>query len=270
MLVVYRLIAIDLDDTLLASDLKISDANKNSILKAIDKGVLVTIATGRMYKSVLPFINELKITVPVIAFQGAYICNPITGELIDKKIMPKENAKQIIMDCIKDNTHIQLHTEDSFYFAQENEYSRQYEKLSGIRGQEEKDLYKVLDLEPIKMIIMAEPDKITALNEKYQNIYKDDMQIVVSKLSYLEFTHIDATKGRAVEKLSSILGIKQDEIICIGDSYNDISMIQYAALGVAMANAPQAVKEKADYISKTNDEDGVAAVINKFILGEVI
>ena len=84
MLVVYRLIAIDLDDTLLASDLKISDANKNSILKAIDKGVLVTIATGRMYKSVLPFINELKITVPVIAFQGAYICNPITGELKDK------------------------------------------------------------------------------------------------------------------------------------------------------------------------------------------
>jgi hydroxymethylpyrimidine pyrophosphatase-like HAD family hydrolase len=66
------------------------------------------------------------------------------------------------------------------------------------------------------------------------------------------------------------LGIKQDEIICIGDSYNDISMIQYAALGVAMANSPQAVKEKADYISKTNDEDGVAAVINKFILGEVI
>jgi Cof subfamily protein (haloacid dehalogenase superfamily) len=96
------------------------------------------------------------------------------------------------------------------------------------------------------------------------------MQIVVSKPSYLEFTHIDATKGRAVEKLSSILGIKQDEIICIGDSYNDISMIQYAALGVAMANSPQAVKEKADYISKTNDEDGVAAVINKFILGEVI
>ena len=184
--------------------------------------------------------------------------------------MPKGNAKQIIMDCIKDNIHIQLHTEDSFYFAQENEYSRQYEKLSGIRGQEEKDLYKVLDLEPIKMIIMAEPDKITALNEKYQNIYKDDMQIVVSKPSYLEFTHIDATKGRAVEKLSSILGIKQDEIICIGDSYNDISMIQYAALGVAMANSPQAVKEKADYISKTNDEDGVAAVINKFILGEVI
>ncbi len=266
----YKLIAIDLDDSLLNTDLKISDRNKKALLKAAEKGIKVTIATGRMYKSALPYIRELNISVPVLAYQGAYIKEPDTGRTIVRKAVPREYVLHLIEDCRKDNLHLQIYTEDTYYFAQDNEYSRFYENQSGVKGVEVGDLIPVADCEPIKLLIIDKPEKISALYSRYSEAFSGKLQTVVSRPIYLEFTHIDATKGKALEQLSMMLGVDRDAVIAIGDSYNDISMIEYAGLGVAMGNSPEDVKMRADYVTATNIEDGVADVIEKFVLGDVI
>lgn len=262
------MIVVDLDDSLLGNDLKISKENKKALKSAMDKGLLVTIATGRMLSSALPYIRELNIDIPVITYQGAYIKDTLTGETLTKTTLPMMYAKQLIEECKKDDLYIQAYVEDNYYFAHDNEYSQLYHRLSGIKGIEVGDLETFLKEEPIKMLIIDVPYRISTFRNKFDALYGEHIQIAISKPNYLEITHIDATKGRALEHLALMLGIAREEVIAIGDSYNDISMLDYAGLGVAMGNAPDEVKAHAQYVTKGNDEDGVAEVVKMYVLKE--
>jgi len=262
----YRLIAVDLDDSLLGDDLKISGGNRRALLAAQERGTQVTIATGRMLDSAMPFIRELNITVPVITYQGAYIKDTVTGETLVKKPIPMEYAHRILEECKRDKLYVQVYLENSYFFEQENQYSRLYHRLSGIRGRAVGDLKTFLKEEPIKILIIDEPERIPVFRSRFEKLFGGRLQIAVSKPNYLELTHIEATKGNALERLGSMLGIKKEEIIAIGDSYNDVSMIEYAGLGVAMGNAPDPVKAFARYVTKGNEEDGVAEVVERFVL----
>lgn len=263
----YKLVAIDLDDTLLGNDLKISEKNKEFLQKAIDKGLLVTIATGRMFCSAQPFVTELNLNVPVITYQGALIKNSVTGETLLEWLLPMKYAQKIVEFCKKEDLHLQAFIEDSYYYNEENKYSCYYHEHSGIKGYPIGDLGKFLKKEPVKMIIINEPERINKLKDIFNEMLGGEVQITISKPSYLEFTHIEATKGKAIEHLCSMYDIEKSEVIAIGDSYNDISMIEYAGLGVAMDNSPDIVKSVADFVTKSNDEDGVAFVIDKFLFG---
>jgi Cof subfamily protein (haloacid dehalogenase superfamily) len=264
----YRLIAVDLDDSLLGSDSKISEANKRALFSARDKGVYVTIATGRMLDSAMPYIKELNIDIPVITYQGAFIKDTQTGDTLVRKLVPREHALRILEEVKKQNLHIQTYNESSYFFEQDNEFSRFYHKMTGIKGEEVEDLYQLLmnEEEPIKMIIIDEPSKIAQLYPYFQELYGDILQVSISMPEYLEFTNIDATKGNALALLGDMLEVPKEEIIAIGDSYNDISMIKYAGMGIAMDNAVDDVKSHAKYITKGNDENGVAEAIERFVL----
>ncbi len=263
----YKLIAIDLDDTLLNDDLRISDNNKESIVKAVEQGVMVTIATGRMFAATLPYIKELNLNIPVITYQGALIKNLATDEVILHNTLPLKYAKQIIEICNEDKLHLQAFIDDAFYYNEDNEYSKTYSKIIGIEGNEVGDLLSFVTNEPTKMIIIDEPNVIQQLKHKFIGIFGDRIHITSSKPKYLEFTHADANKGKSIEFLCSMYNIRREETIAIGDSYNDLTMIKYAGLGVAMGNSPDDVKSHADYVTKSNNEDGVSQVINNFILG---
>ncbi|HHY81097.1 MAG TPA: HAD family phosphatase [Clostridiales bacterium] len=262
----YRLIAVDLDDSLLGNDLKISEANRRSLYAAREKGVHVTIATGRMLDSAMPYIKELSIDIPVITYQGAFIKDTKTGSTLVKMAVPLEYAIKAVEECKKENLHVQVYLENSYYFEKDNQFSRLYYRLSGIKGTEAGDLINFMKEEPIKLLIIDEPDRIYLYRHHFEDLFGDVLQVSISKPNYLELTNINATKGNALARLSSILGIPREEIIAIGDSYNDISMIEYAGLGVAMGNAPDYVKSFAQYVAKGNDEDGVADIVERFIL----
>ncbi len=262
----YRLIAVDLDDSLLGSDAKISGANKDALFAARDKGVHITIATGRMIDSAMPFIEEMKIDIPVITYQGAFIKDIHTGETLVRKSVPMDYVHRIIDECRKRNLHLQAYDEITYFFDKDNEYSRYYHRMSGIQGQEAGDLKQFLKEEPMKLLVIAEPEIIQKHVEDFQKQFGDQLQVLISRPPYLEFTSGEATKGKALAKLGDMLKIPQEEIIAIGDSYNDISMIDYAGLGVAMGNAPEEVKSYAKYIARGNDEDGVADVVERFII----
>ncbi|MGI6538767.1 MAG: Cof-type HAD-IIB family hydrolase [Caldicoprobacterales bacterium] len=268
----YKLIAIDLDDTLLNTNLKISELNKKAILDAKRKGVYITIATGRMLNSAMPYIQELNIDIPVITYQGSYLTDVKTGKNIIKKAVPLDYANAIIEECKLENLHIQAYHDTTYFFEVENKYSQFYEKMSGVQGEEVGDLVRYLKYElkeePVKLIIIDEPPKIHNAFKHFQEKFGKHLQVLISRPHYLEFTHIEATKGNALAQLGSILNIPREEIIAIGDSFNDISMIEYAGLGVAIGNSACQVKSHAQYIAPTNDEDGVADVIYRFIFGE--
>lgn len=262
----YEIVAIDLDDSLLNKDTKISNVNKNAIKLAQEKGTLITIATGRMLDSALPYIRELDINTAVIAYQGAYIKDLKTNEILSKKVVDISLAKEIIKQCKKDNLYVQAFIDGELYFEEDNEFSKVYEKRIGVKGKAVGNLTTFLHEGPMKLLMIDEAPRIKALSKEYQALFGEQVQVVISKPDFLEITHISATKGQALRLLAKVYNIPREKIIAIGDSYNDLSMINYAGLGVAMGNAPQGVKEQANYVTKSNDEDGVAEVIRRFIL----
>lgn len=260
------MIAIDLDDSLLGNDLMVSPKNKEALYKAIDQGVIVTIATGRMYISALVYAKQLGLDVPLITYQGGLIKSALSGKVLYDKSVPIDISRKIIEMARSKDAHLQIYVEDDYYFEKNNSYSEGYGKNVGVEGKEVGPLDLFLTLEPNKLIIIQEPERILELRDLFKEAFGDEIEINISKPQYLEFTHKDASKGKALEHLAKSKGINKENVMAIGDSYNDISMIKYAGLGVAMNNAPDEVKKWADYITGSNDEDGVAQAINKFVL----
>lgn len=263
----YRMVAIDLDDSLLDDDLTISQENLQAIRRTMEKGVIVTIATGRMFKSAFPYVKQLGIDVPVITYQGALVINALSKNVLLHYPVPLDLSREIIRESKKNDIHLQVYIDDEYYFEQHNKYSDLYFKVSGIVGTAVGPLEDFLEKEPTKLIMIDEPENILRWMKYYNEKFAGKLQVTISKAHYLEFTNIEATKGNAVRYLAEMYGIKPDEVIAIGDSFNDIPMLTYAGLGVAMGNAPEIVKSHADYVTYSNNENGVAHVLEKFVLG---
>ncbi|NLJ41752.1 MAG: HAD family phosphatase [Clostridiales bacterium] len=262
----YRLIAIDLDDTLLGTDLKISPKNREAILAAVEQGVQVTIATGRMYISAVNFAVELGLDIPLITYQGGLIKESNSGDILYNQTLPVDICQKVIQACQAKGVHLQVYIDDEYYIESENEYSEFYGRNVGLKGVTVGSLDKFLDRRPNKLLIIDKPKRITEIWKEFSPIFGQDIEISASKPIFLEFTHKEATKGKALKYLSGLKDIPKDEIIAIGDGHNDVSMIDYAGLGIAMKNAPEEVRNSADYVTATNDEDGVAQAIYKFVL----
>jgi len=264
----YKMIAVDLDDTLLSGDLSISPINSQAISDAVSRGVKVIVSTGRMFISTLHYVEQLKLDVPVITYQGALIKNAISNEVILAHTIPLDISKELIKESRKLGVYIQAYIGDDYYFDKHNGYSRYYYDLSGIEGKAVKRLEDFMVEEPLKLLIMDSPERILLLIQHFSSMFEFKVEITTSKSNYLEFTNINASKGKALEYLAQMFGIRREEVIAIGDNYNDISMIKYAGLGVAMGNAPKGVKDYADFVTGTNEDNGVAQVIHKYVIRE--
>jgi HAD superfamily hydrolase (TIGR01484 family) len=144
---------------------------------------------------------------------------------------------------------------------------RRYSFISGVKPKLVGDLLRVLDRPPIKLLAIAEEPLLDQLSAELRPKYAGRVHISKSKPFFLEFSHPEATKGHALAALAEFYGIKREEVIAIGDSFNDLEMIEYAGLGVMVANAREELKSLADYVTKANNGAGVVEVIEKFVLG---
>ena len=184
-----------------------------------------------------------------------------------RKPVPRELAAGILEECKKLNLHVQFYNENSYFFEKDNEFSRFYQRMTGIQGKETENLLQLLEREePIKLLVIDNQDRIRGNVCYFKELFGRNLQISFSRPEYLEFTNAEATKGNALAVLGQMLDISREEIIAIGDSHNDISMIEYAGLGIAMGNAIDELKHHADYVTKGNDENGVAEAVERFIL----
>jgi len=263
----YKLIAIDVDDTLLTDELIVTEGTKRALEAAIAQGTTITLATGRMFASAQKIANQIELNVPIITYQGALVKTLLDGQVLYERLVPADAVKLLYQYSQANGLHLQLYVNDELYSQADNEKIALYSKLTNIPYKIDPDYESLLDKPMNKMLIIDEPDRLDKVAEELRPLIGDRVHITKSKPHYLEFMHKEGTKGHALEALAQHIGCDMEETIAIGDAWNDREMIQAAGLGVAMGNAIDSLKELADYTTYSNNEEGVRHVIEKFVLG---
>lgn len=262
----YKLVAIDLDGTLLTDELTISPKTITAIQQAAAAGTIVTIATGRMFASAKLIAEQLDINVPLITYQGALIKDVHEKEVIYERYISPQIAQTLVEISRERNIHLQVYQDDMLYGAEDNEKLRTYAEKVNVPYKVEPDLAKLAQKGMTKLLFIEDPLMLDELQAELETLFGDKAHIAKSKKHYLEITHPEANKGSALLALADKLGIAQSEIIGIGDNHNDFELVAKAGLGVAMGNAVQEVKDIADYTTCSNNEEGVLHVLEKFVL----
>jgi len=265
----YKLLALDLDDTMLNSQLMIPGDSRRAVEQAWQAGARVTLATGRMFCSALPFARELGIEEYLITYQGALVRHAMTGDVLFHRPVPFDLALEVIELVNRYGYHINIYLDDVPYIARQTKESELYTAISRISMEEVGDLGAFLrerGQDPTKIVVVTREELIDRLLAEVRPIFGDQLHISKSKPHFLEFSHPLGNKGDALAAIAKYYGVARDEIIAVGDSYNDLEMIDYAGLGVVVGNARPEIKARADYVCRTNDECGVAEVVDKFIL----
>lgn len=263
----FKLIAVDLDDTLLNDSLEISPRTGQALRRAAERGVVVTIATGRMYRSALPIAVKLGIEVPIITYQGALVKNSATGEVLVDLPVPLKLAHDVLAVGYRAGVHMNVYLNDTLYVDSITPEGKGYANLAMVEMSVVGNLLDFLKKDPAKVLYITEPALLAGLKEELTAAFGNRLYITKSKPNYLEILHPLATKKHALGVLARRFGIAPEEIMACGDSYNDLDMLEFAGLGIAMGNAPEDIKKKADYVTDTNNNDGVAKAIEKYLLG---
>lgn len=276
----YKLVCIDMDGTLLNSNKKVTEETKKVLLEARNKGVKIAISTGRIYNNAAFYSKYIGLNSPVIAANGAII-KDVNDKEIYKGVIGYETCKKVLEVLKKYKMKPNFHTHNSIFCGGILEKLFIYLFITrGIPSDYKVKLYSVKDNEWDKVLLdnQSEILKCISIHTSKEVVKKvreelkqiKGIEVSSSNMLNLEINAEGVCKGKGVEILGEKLGIKKEEIIAIGDNENDLTMIEYAGLGVAMGNAPQFIKDKADYITSTNNQEGVSKVIRKFILKENI
>lgn len=264
----YKLIAIDIDDTLINDEKEVTPATQQALEQAVAQGVVVTLATGRAYASAQAIARQTGLNVPIITYQGALVKNLLDEQVLYERYVPVEAADKLFQYCIQHDLHLQTYIDDKLYSREDNDKIKDYTALNRTPYYVEPDFKKLVDQPTPKMLIIDEPSFLDELATKLRELLGDQVHITKSKPNFLEIMHHEGTKGHALKFLSAHFGCTPSDCIAVGDSWNDHEMLEAAGLGVAMGNAIPALKEIADYVTLSNNEDGVKHVIEKFILGQ--
>jgi Cof subfamily protein (haloacid dehalogenase superfamily) len=272
----YKLVAIDLDGTLLNVDKEISDRNKKAISLAIEKGVKIVICSGRVFSGARLFAKQVGSKDPVIACNGAIISENIDGKVIYSSNLDTEDCLKIIDICHKHKVYYHIYAGDTMLTEKLGHTALKYfEKNKALPEKDRvnieiiknmKDKIKRIPGQALKFVVIN--DNIELLKSIRNEIEQmKNVDVMSSNYDNFEVMNKGVSKGEALKRLSELLDIPPEEMLAIGDNENDISMLKYAGLGVAMDNGESCAKEAAKYITASNNQDGVAQAIEKFILG---
>lgn len=267
----YRMLATDLDDSLLDDRFAITPADREAIARAVRAGVKVVLATGRMFRSALPYALELGLDTPLITYQGACVRFPEGGGVLYNKPVPFDLALELVERVMPTGYHINVYIDDNLLVKRVTEESRLYWIISKVEPVEVGNLADYLRRvrrDPTKVLVVSAEENLNLLSEELNKVFAGRLHITKSKPYFLEFMHPEATKARALHAVAGYYGIHRENIIAVGDSYNDLEMIDYAGLGVVVANAREEIRRAADFVTRSNTRGGVARVINKFIFNE--
>lgn len=259
-----KLIAFDLDGTLLNQEHQLAAKTIEAVKKVREKGIITLVATGRMFISALPHIEKLAVKSPVITYNGALVMDPQKKEIIYHQPIPLAVARQITEMVEENNYHLNIYLDDKLYVKELNKFSDDYEKISGIKSEPVGNLVDFIDQDPTKMLIVEEDEqKQQEINKFLIDNFADQIEISASFNSFIEMTKKGISKDVPLQKIAADFGIKQEEVMAFGDGLNDLKMIEWAGRGVAMANANPMLQEAADDIAPNHDKLGIARYLKK-------
>lgn len=265
----YKLIAVDLDGTLLNEKKEISIRCQENISKLKEMGKKIILATGRPLRGMLPYIELLDLLDEnnyVVSYNGALVQNTKGDQVLFDKPLSLDSYKELYAVSKQLGVNIHALTGSSVLTPKNNPYTGIESSINQIPIIEGSPDDIDVSTNIIKVMFVDDPKKLDDIIPIIPKWVKEKYSIVRSAPIFLEFLNKGVDKGVGVSIIAERYGIRPHEVICVGDAGNDIGMIQYAGLGVAMGNATEDVKAEADYITLTNEEDGVAHIIEKFML----
>jgi Cof subfamily protein (haloacid dehalogenase superfamily) len=265
----YKAVFLDMDGTLLRSDHSISEPTIQTIRKLTAAGVPVVLVSARPLNGMLPAFSTLGLPehTPLITLNGSYIVQseqPIFDVRIDLN-----TTSQVTEQVRPFKATIAYYLQREWYSEVKDAWTDHEQKIMDVPVRVEPigqliGEWTVRGISPNKMMVMSEPANISIIQQHLRTIYNGQLNIYPSKATYLEVMDSRGSKSNAVRFVSERLGLASSEVIAMGDNYNDIGMIEFAGLGVAMGNAPDDIKAKADYVTDTNNDDGVRKALETF------
>lgn len=267
-----KLIALDLDDSLLNDKLLISDRTVEVLQKAAERNVYISICSGRSPSAILPFVRRLDLAGKeegryAVASNGTVVVDLHKREEIysakvsgDVLLFAKKEADKFNIPC-------QVYSSSKVYAGVDNEYTRMDSKLTGVPAEIVPDFENFLKQGFAKMMITGDPQILKGLQKDLSQKLKGKAVVLISKPYFLEILPPNCGKGEALEFLCGQLGIQMKDVMAFGDSMNDESMIAKCGMSVSMVNGLKEIQELAAYVTRlSNDQDGIADFVEQFVL----
>lgn len=265
-----KVLALDLDGTLTNSEKKISKKTKEVLERAMKQGVNVVLASGRPTMGILPLAKELNMKEYggyILAYNGAMMIDCKNGKVVYENVLP--------MDCIDTLCKVAKQYKVAILSYRGNEVITEDDTdpyvlkecfINKTKAHKVENLANAITTPVAKCLIVGEHEKLLPVKQYLEGVFQGQLNIFFSEPYFLEIMPLGVEKSSSLSRLLKLLKTNRSHLMACGDGLNDITMLEYAGLGVAMENGCKEAKEKADVITKSNDEDGVAIAVEKYIL----
>jgi hypothetical protein len=262
-----RLIALDLDGTLVGADLAISKRVRDTIARARERGTQITIVTGRMFAATRPFAQTLGITGPVVCYQGAAIFEAATGAVLRETPVDQDVTRTVLAWAEERHVHAQCYAGDQLYMQEVNRFSKRYTDLAKVEPVLVPSLRDAFAERPsIKIVLVDDPGPSEQHLAALKTLFGERAYLTRSHVDFVEVLSPGVNKGEALAFVAERYGASLGETMAVGDAWNDVPLITAAGIGVAMGSGPPELFAKADAVVGDVAHDGVAEAIEKYVL----
>lgn len=264
----YRLLAIDLDGTLLTPPPHklITPRTQQLLCQLSAQGVAIVIATGQRLPVLQQICRSLPLTAPQIIENGAVIVNIRSGAILHEKLLPTDQILATLEALRAFGFYRAYHTNDEVYVDFNTPRAQSWYRPPVPPAIQVEDVASIYPQPCIKVVGIGEESTLRAKRRELEDIFAEKLYVTQSSFDLIEFLNPEVSKVNALKTIAIDLGIAPEEVVAIGDNHNDIGMLRFAGLGVAMGNAHAEVKEAANHVTLSNSQEGVAAVIEELIL----
>ena len=262
----YRIIAADMDDTLLNHEGILTQRTEEALKNAMAAGAYVVLASGRMYESIAVYARRIGANAPLVCFNGGMLYDAVQDKPLATHSIPRETAIAIARRAEELGIYAQTYPGKGLYAEKRTDYTKAYEASVGIRCNETgMPLSQWISSDVVKLLFICDKKDTPGIIETFSREFPD-ISFMMSKPHYVEVVAKNVNKGRALRDLLDILGLAPEELVAFGDGQNDLAMLELAGRGYCMANALPSVREKCKRIAPSNAEDGCAQIIEKMLL----
>ncbi len=259
----YDLVAVDLDGTLVDENNTCSAIDADALHRLNASGVAVVIASGRMYRSTVTFHERLGLNTPILCYNGAMIRHPSNDFEWFHLPFPADLAAQVITYCEDNKLHLNFYLNDRLYAHRHTEWSDLYCSRTGSLLEPVGDLRQFIGQSPTKLIIVDTPERTNELGAYFRSQFGARANVTKSNVEYLEFMHAAANKAHTLARLAWRYGVPRSNVLAIGDGQNDLPMLRWAGMSVAMGNASDTVKHACQIVAPSLQENGLAWVVQE-------
>ena len=262
-----KLVAFDVDGTLVGRDLTISEAVRAAIGRMRDAGIAGCLVTGRMYRATLPFARELHFDAPIVCYQGAAVIDPASDEVLHHLVLENDVVSDLVDAAERDRAHLQLYRNDEYYCEQRNRFSDFYASLAQTQPVIVPSLREAFAYSgATKAVIVADAPDAARYAERLQEALGDRAYVTRSLPEFVEAINPKVDKGDALRLVAQRLGASMKDVVAIGDSWNDAPLLRAAGFGIAMGSAPEELRAVAQAVVGDVAHDGVAEAIERYVL----